>query len=61
MRRMRHLDAVTGLIRGVCTDAALVVVLEDLHWADATSVDALIQLLPVIGSQPIQVLATTQA
>src|SRR5262245_4631158 len=39
--RFRVLEAVTGVLRRAARDALLVVVLDDLHWADAASLQLL--------------------
>ena len=33
-------------------------VCEDIHWADATSVDALVRLLPLVDELPILLICT---
>jgi tetratricopeptide (TPR) repeat protein len=60
IRRMRYLAALERLVRDLARERALIVVLEDLHWADASSIDALIRLLPAIAAHPTLLLATTR-
>ncbi|MFP5069823.1 helix-turn-helix transcriptional regulator [Pseudonocardia nantongensis] len=54
-------DAVAGALRAAAQDAPLLVVLEDLHWADGSSRELLSYLLARLGSQPLLVLATYRA
>ena len=49
----QYLSALQHLLRGCMQNSPLIVVLEDLHWADATSIELLIKLLPQIISGPI--------
>ncbi len=55
--RERVFDAVRGLIERLAEARPLVVVLEDLHWADPTSLDLLMQLLPLTERAALMVLA----
>ena len=45
---------------GVSQRGPLVLVLEDLHWADPSSVDLLIRLLPVIATGPVLLCLVTR-
>jgi class 3 adenylate cyclase/tetratricopeptide (TPR) repeat protein len=51
--RSHFLTAVKALLRSVTADHVAVVVLEDAHWADDASVDALELLLPIVHELPI--------
>ena len=56
--RRRYLAAIADLVRSQAARRPLVVLLEDLHWADGSSVSALIELLPVLAELPVLLLAT---
>ena len=49
----RYVALLHTVLRAISTDAPVVLVLEDLHWADAASADVLLQLLPLISQLPI--------
>ena len=49
----RYVASLHTVLRAISTDAPVVLVLEDLHWADAASADVLLQLLPLISQLPI--------
>jgi len=49
----QYLQAVERLFLGCMKKNPLVLVLEDLHWADGTSIELLIKLLPLISSGPV--------
>jgi tetratricopeptide (TPR) repeat protein len=55
--RERVFSAVSDLILRLATAQPLVVVLEDLHWADPTSLDLLMQLLPLADQAALLILA----
>jgi tetratricopeptide (TPR) repeat protein len=44
-------------LAGAAMPGGLVLVFEDLHWADTTSLDLLESLLPLVDSEPILILA----
>jgi class 3 adenylate cyclase len=48
-----YLFALRSLFTRIASDHPLVLVLEDLHWADPSSVDLLIKLLPIATSAPL--------
>jgi predicted ATPase len=48
--------AVETLIEIVAADHPLIVVCEDLHWADPTSLELLEHLLPLAGRAPLLLL-----
>jgi class 3 adenylate cyclase len=49
----QYLLAVQRLLNACMQRSPLILVLEDLHWADGTSIDLLIKLLPLISDGPI--------
>lgn len=59
--RMAVFDAVAGALRAAAAERPLLVVLEDLHWADGSSRELLRYLLARLGSQRLLVLATYRA
>ena len=59
--RLRTFEAVAGLLeRASLWRAPLVLALEDLHWADRSSVDLLAYLLRVLRSAPLLIAATVR-
>ena len=57
-RRFLMFDAVTRLLCAAASPDGLVVILEDLHWADQGSVLLLRHLSPQLGGAPLMVIAT---
>jgi class 3 adenylate cyclase len=49
----QYLVAMRRLLSSIATRNPLVVILEDLHWADPSSTDLLIRLLPLISDTPL--------
>jgi predicted ATPase len=49
----RYIASYTRLIRGLCAEAPLVIVCEDLHWADPSSVELGRQVLPAVSEIPL--------
>ena len=49
-------QAVQLLIQGAARERPLVIVCEDLHWADPTSIDLLEKILPLADREPLLVL-----
>jgi predicted ATPase len=49
----RYIASYTKLIRGLCTEGPLVIICEDLHWADPSSVELGRQILPVVSEIPL--------
>ncbi|MDP8929259.1 MAG: tetratricopeptide repeat protein, partial [Actinomycetota bacterium] len=49
----RYLAALRQLVRGLSAVRPVVVVCEDVHWADPSSVDLLTRLLPVVEETPL--------
>jgi predicted ATPase/class 3 adenylate cyclase len=58
MQKQRTLDALKTFIDGLGSEKPRVLVWEDLHWADRTSLDFLEQLVPALASLPIFLVAT---
>jgi class 3 adenylate cyclase len=48
-----YLTSLSRLVKALATDHPLVIVLEDLHWADPSSIKLLIRLLPLVSEAPI--------
>ena len=57
----RYLFALRQLFLGITSLHPLVLILEDLHWADPSSVDLLIKLLPIASSAPLLFCLVTRA
>ena len=51
-------DVVGALLRLIAPDEAMIVVLEDVHWADEATLDTLRLLARKVGQSPLLVLAT---
>jgi len=51
--QMQHLLAMEQLLQANMQRNPLILVLEDLHWADAASTELLIRLLPMVSRGPI--------
>jgi predicted ATPase len=49
----QYYQAVRKLLMALASRQPVVVVLEDLHWADASSIDLLVRLLPVVNAGSI--------
>ena len=48
--QMQYLLAMQQLLQGCMEQTPMVMVLEDLHWADATSIELFIKLLPLVSN-----------
>lgn len=48
-----YLEAITRLLEGLAARQPLVLVLDDIHWADPASVELLTHLLPLTVTRPI--------
>jgi serine phosphatase RsbU (regulator of sigma subunit)/class 3 adenylate cyclase len=51
--RAKYLQAIQTFFRCLSDNQPLIIILEDLHWADASSVDLLIDLLSLTSTSPI--------
>ena len=49
----RYLAAVRRLLLALSAQAPVIAVLEDIHWADPSSTDVLVRLLPVVLEAPV--------
>ena len=49
----RYVAALIKLLRGLAARGPLVVVCDDVHWADRASVDALFQVMPLLAEVPV--------
>ncbi|MEP7003702.1 MAG: adenylate/guanylate cyclase domain-containing protein [Chloroflexota bacterium] len=56
----RYTASTIGLVRALSARGPVVVALEDLHWADAPSIDLLLGLVPVANELPLLVVATSR-
>ena len=56
--RFQLFTAITALVCGHATGDGLLLILEDMHWADQTSVRLLRHLVAAIGDEPMAVLVT---
>jgi class 3 adenylate cyclase len=53
----RYVASLHRVVRALAAHAPVVLVLEDIHWADPASVDLVLGLLPLVTQQPVLVLA----
>jgi predicted ATPase len=54
----RYASSVIGMVKALAANGPVVLALEDLHWADAPSIDLLLGLLPLAKELPLLVVAT---
>ena len=57
---VRYMSAVELTVRRLCDFGSTVVVLEDVHWADASSVEIIGRLLPLAHELPILLVLTSR-
>ena len=57
----RYVAAVHRLLRGLAATTPIVLVCEDLHWADPSSIDVARQLMPLAARLPILFVAALRA
>jgi len=57
----RYLLALRSLLQVITTHSPLIIILEDLHWADPSSIEILIKLLPMALSTPLLFCLVTRA
>ncbi|MDP1819550.1 MAG: AAA family ATPase, partial [Acidimicrobiales bacterium] len=58
--RLRYFDDMVDRVRHVASDGPLVLVVDDLHWADVVSIRLLAYLAPQLREIPALVLASTR-
>jgi DNA-binding CsgD family transcriptional regulator/tetratricopeptide (TPR) repeat protein len=58
--RLRLLEGLTSLLRNLSREAPLIIVLDDVHLADASSMDALGYLSRNLAGSPVLVIATAR-
>lgn len=51
--RERYIAAIEVVLRSLATDRPLAIVADDIHWADASSVDVLSRLLSLVDELPL--------
>jgi class 3 adenylate cyclase len=56
----RYVASVIGLVRGLAATGPVILACEDLHWADASSVDVLQQIVPLANELPLFIVATSR-
>ena len=56
----RYVSSVIGMVRALTASGPVILACEDLHWADASSVDVIQQLLPLANELPIFIVATSR-
>ncbi|WP_029430970.1 AAA family ATPase [Blastococcus sp. URHD0036] len=59
--RLQLFESVAALLAGLGADTPLVLVLEDLHWADQSSRDLLRYLLARLSEEPVAIVASYRA
>jgi predicted ATPase len=59
--RRKYVQAIEGVLTAAAVAAPLVVVVEDAHWADESSVATLVGLLPALGSARGLFVATSRS
>lgn len=57
----RYVAAIHRVIRALATQGPVVLVGEDIHWADPASVEVVLGLLPLVTQSPVLVLAAGRA
>jgi class 3 adenylate cyclase len=56
----RYISAFVHLLRGIGARGPVILVCEDLHWADAASIDVLLQLVPLLADMRILCVLTSR-
>jgi len=56
----RYVSSVIGVVRALAATGPVILACEDLHWADAVSVDVIQQLLPLANELPLFIVATSR-
>jgi class 3 adenylate cyclase len=57
----RYVSALVQTLRAISRTGPVVLVFEDLHWADAASVDALLALAPLTADLPVLVIMSSRS
>jgi predicted ATPase len=56
----RYVSSFVLMVRALAARGPVVLVFEDLHWADAASADALVALMPLLGDLPVLAIMTSR-
>jgi class 3 adenylate cyclase len=56
----RYVSSIIAVVRALAGTGPVILACEDLHWADAASVDAIQQLLPLANELPLFIVATSR-
>jgi class 3 adenylate cyclase len=56
----RYVSSVVLTVRALSTRGSVILVFEDLHWADAASADALVALTPLLADLPVLAVMTSR-
>ncbi|MEA2662887.1 MAG: hypothetical protein QOH08_2459, partial [Chloroflexota bacterium] len=56
----RYVSSLVGLVRALCRSGPVVLACEDLHWADAASIDVFQQIVPLANELPLFIVATSR-
>jgi len=56
----RYVSSLLKVLRALGATGPVVLACEDLHWADAASVDVLLQILPLANELPLLIVATSR-
>ena len=56
----RYVSSLIGVVRALTLTGPVVLACEDLHWADASSVDVLQSILPLANELPLFIVATSR-
>jgi class 3 adenylate cyclase/predicted ATPase len=56
----RYVSSVIGMVRALAATGPVILACEDLHWADASSVDVLQQIVPLANELPLLIIATSR-
>src|SRR5439155_1038062 len=56
----RYVSSLVQSVRALSVRAPVVLVFEDLHWADAASADALVAMMPLLAELPVLSIMTSR-
>jgi len=59
-RQRQTMDAVMTVVGAIAAERPLVLIFEDLHWADSASLDLLLELLPLIRRLPLLIICLSR-